>query len=111
VGTPARFDPLDVTKEESLAAVGVGKLEVLEFRDALAVAGQGEGRLACNQVLYHLQERAFEHAVLPWCREAWCRGHGVRSLIRYHDCLHDNFSSVICLFAGYVSAIKGPLDI
>ena len=60
MGTPARFDPLDVTKEESLAAVGVGKLEVLEFRDALAVAGQGEGRLACNQVLYHLQQRAIE---------------------------------------------------
>jgi aryl-alcohol dehydrogenase-like predicted oxidoreductase len=73
VGTPARFDPLDVTKEESLAAVGVGKLEVLEFRDALAVAGQGEGRLACNQVLYHLQQRAIEHAVLPW----WPERHGV----------------------------------
>jgi diketogulonate reductase-like aldo/keto reductase len=22
----------------------------------------------CNQVLYHLQERAIEHAVLPWCQ-------------------------------------------
>jgi diketogulonate reductase-like aldo/keto reductase len=22
---------------------------------------------ACNQVLYHLQERAIEHAVIPWC--------------------------------------------
>jgi hypothetical protein len=29
-----------------------------------------------------------------------------RSLIRYYDCLHDNFSSVIYLFAGYVPAIK-----
>ncbi len=27
----------------------------------------GGGRIACNQVLYHLQERAIEHAVLPWC--------------------------------------------
>jgi diketogulonate reductase-like aldo/keto reductase len=27
----------------------------------------GPGRIACNQVLYHLQERAIEHAVLPWC--------------------------------------------
>jgi hypothetical protein len=50
VGTSARFEPLDVTKEESLAAVGVGKFDVPEFRDALAIAGQGEGRLACNQV-------------------------------------------------------------
>ena len=28
----------------------------------------GGGRIACNQVLYHLQERAIEHAVLPWCK-------------------------------------------
>jgi diketogulonate reductase-like aldo/keto reductase len=27
----------------------------------------GRGRLACNQVLYHLKERAIEHAVIPWC--------------------------------------------
>ncbi len=25
---------------------------------------------ACNQVLYHLQERAIEHAVTPWCENA-----------------------------------------
>lgn len=25
--------------------------------------------IACNQVLYHLEERAIEHRVLPWCRE------------------------------------------
>ena len=29
----------------------------------------GEGNLACNQVLYHLQERAIEHAVIPWCEK------------------------------------------
>ena len=28
----------------------------------------GEGRMACNQVLYHLEERAIEHAVVPWCQ-------------------------------------------
>jgi diketogulonate reductase-like aldo/keto reductase len=27
----------------------------------------GNGHLACDQVLYHLQERAIEHAVMPWC--------------------------------------------
>lgn len=31
------------------------------------MAGGGEGRIACNQVLYHLEERAIEHAVQPWC--------------------------------------------
>jgi diketogulonate reductase-like aldo/keto reductase len=35
--------------------------------EAIWQAG-GEGHLACNQVLYHLKERAIEHAVLPWCR-------------------------------------------
>ena len=23
--------------------------------------------MTCNQVLYHLKERAIEHAVIPWC--------------------------------------------
>jgi diketogulonate reductase-like aldo/keto reductase len=23
----------------------------------------------CDQVLYHLRERAIEHAVLPWCEQ------------------------------------------
>ena len=32
----------------------------------------GSGKIACNQVLYHLQERAIEHAVIPWCEK-----HGV----------------------------------
>ena len=32
----------------------------------------GENRLICNQVLYHLSERAIEHAVIPWCEK-----HGV----------------------------------
>ena len=27
----------------------------------------GAGHPACNQVLYHLNERAIEHAVIPWC--------------------------------------------
>jgi diketogulonate reductase-like aldo/keto reductase len=27
----------------------------------------GERALACNQVLYHLNQRAIEHTVLPWC--------------------------------------------
>jgi diketogulonate reductase-like aldo/keto reductase len=27
----------------------------------------GPGQLACNQVLYHLRERAIEQAVVPWC--------------------------------------------
>jgi Aldo/keto reductase family len=29
----------------------------------------GESSIVCDQVLYHLQERAIEHAVLPWCEQ------------------------------------------
>ena len=45
----------------------------------------GEGRLACNQVLYHLKERAIEHAVIPWCQE-----HGVAA-VAYSPLGHDSF--------------------
>ena len=44
---------------------GVSNFDVDDLDQALAIAG--EGRIACNQVLYHLAERAIEHAVLPWC--------------------------------------------
>jgi diketogulonate reductase-like aldo/keto reductase len=36
--------------------------------DLEEIAGiAGAGLPVCNQVLYHVQERAIEHAVLPWC--------------------------------------------
>lgn len=46
---------------------GVSNFDVSDL-DAAWKAG-GEGRIACNQVLYNLGERAIEHAVLPWCEE------------------------------------------
>lgn len=65
--------PLDETIDAFEALVQAGKIrrwglsnfDVHELEEALAIAG--EGRIACNQVLYHLQERAIEHAVVPWC--------------------------------------------
>jgi diketogulonate reductase-like aldo/keto reductase len=44
---------------------GVSNFDAGEVDEAVGVAGPD--RLACNQVLYHLQERAIEHAVLPTC--------------------------------------------
>jgi diketogulonate reductase-like aldo/keto reductase len=44
---------------------GVSNFDTPDLEEALAIAGPG--RIACNQVLYHLQERAIEHAVIPWC--------------------------------------------
>jgi diketogulonate reductase-like aldo/keto reductase len=45
---------------------GVSNFDVPDLEEALAIVGPG--RITCNQVLYHLEERAIEHGVLPWCR-------------------------------------------
>ncbi|HEX5720368.1 MAG TPA: aldo/keto reductase [Thermoanaerobaculia bacterium] len=46
---------------------GVSNFDEEWLSDALEIAG--EGKVVCNQVLYHLQERAIEHAVIPFCEE------------------------------------------
>lgn len=46
---------------------GVSNFDVEDLDEALEIAGPGQ--IACNQVLYHLEERAIEHAVLPWCEK------------------------------------------
>jgi diketogulonate reductase-like aldo/keto reductase len=46
---------------------GVSNFDVGDLEEALAIAG--ERRIACNQVLYHLQQRAVEYDVIPWCEE------------------------------------------
>jgi diketogulonate reductase-like aldo/keto reductase len=43
---------------------GVSNFDVPDLEAAWLHAG--ENGLVCNQVLYHLRERAIEHAVLPW---------------------------------------------
>ncbi|MHC1999679.1 aldo/keto reductase [Methylobacterium sp. CM6241] len=70
-------------RQGKLLSWGVSNFDVSDLDDALAVAG--EGRIACNQVLYHLGERAIEHAVLPWCE-----AHGV-ALVAYSPFGHDDF--------------------
>ena len=46
---------------------GLSNFDVPDLEKALKIAG--DGRIACNQVLYHLRERAIEHAVIPWCEK------------------------------------------
>lgn len=48
-----------------IKAWGVSNFDVSDLEDA--VKAVGPGKIACNQVLYHLEERAIEHSVLPWC--------------------------------------------
>lgn len=61
---------------------GVSNCDVDDLDEAWRIAGGG---LACNQVLYHLQERAIEHAVIPWCEQ-----HGV-AVVGYSPFGHDRF--------------------
>ena len=44
---------------------GVSNFDVEDLDAALRIAGPRA--IACNQVVYHLKERAIEHAVIPWC--------------------------------------------
>ena len=64
---------------------GVSNFDTDDLGELLAVAGKG--KIACNQVLYHLRERAIEHAVIPWCEQ-----HGV-AVVAYSPFGHDEFPS------------------
>jgi diketogulonate reductase-like aldo/keto reductase len=66
-----------------ILSCGVSNFDVADLDEAEAAAGKGE--IACNQVLYHLQERAIEHAVLPWCA-----AHDV-AIVGYSPFGHDDF--------------------
>jgi diketogulonate reductase-like aldo/keto reductase len=48
--------------------IGVSNLEAAEMKAAQAALRRE--RLACNQVLYHLRDRAIERALLPHCERA-----------------------------------------
>jgi|SRR5262245_1457645 len=63
--TFAAFEQLQVAGK--ILSWGVSNFDVSDLEEALKIAG--EGGLVCNQVLYHLQERAIEHAALPWCED------------------------------------------
>jgi diketogulonate reductase-like aldo/keto reductase len=52
-------------QEGKILSWGVSNFDVADLEEAEKIAGPG--KMACNQVLYHLEERAIEHAVLPWC--------------------------------------------
>jgi diketogulonate reductase-like aldo/keto reductase len=49
---------------------GVSNFDVDDLARLAAVTDPGE--VVCNQVLYHLEQRAIEHRVMPWCLD-----HGV----------------------------------
>jgi diketogulonate reductase-like aldo/keto reductase len=62
--TIAEFERL--VQQGKILSWGVSNFDVDDLDEVTSIAGAGHP--ACNQVLYHLEERAIEHAVLPWCR-------------------------------------------
>jgi len=79
--TVAAFDELIAAGK--IRSWGVSNFDADDLNELLAVAGKG--RIACNQVLYHLQERAIEHAVIPRCEQ-----HGI-TVVAYSPFGHDDF--------------------
>jgi diketogulonate reductase-like aldo/keto reductase len=79
--TVAAFDELIAAGK--IRSWGVSNFDTDDLDELLDVAG--EGKVACNQVLYHLQERAIEHAVIPWCDR-----HGV-AVVAYSPFGHNDF--------------------
>ncbi len=77
----AAFEQL--AREGKILSWGVSNFDVPDLEAAVKIAGAG--RLACNQVLYHLEERAIEHAVGPWCQ-----AHDV-AVVAYSPFGHDHF--------------------
>ena len=62
-GTIDAFEAL--VRDGKIRSFGVSNFDEDELEEALELAGPG--KIACNQVLYHLGERGIEHAVVPWC--------------------------------------------
>lgn len=71
----AGYYPLDDTLEAfielkqqgKILSWGVSNFDVPDLKEAHRLS-RNSGPV-CDQVLYHLQERAVEHAVIPWCEK------------------------------------------
>ena len=52
-----------LVRDGKIRSYGVSNFDVHGMEEAARLSK----RVACNQVLYHLQERTIEHALIPWC--------------------------------------------
>jgi diketogulonate reductase-like aldo/keto reductase len=70
-------------KAGAILSWGVSNFDENDLEEAWLEGGRGH--MVCNQVLYHLKERAIEHAVIPWCQK-----HGV-AVVAYAPYGHGDF--------------------
>ena len=81
--TVAAFEELESAGK--IRSWGVSNFDADDLDELLQISG--EGSIACNQVLYHLKERAIEHAVIPWCER------NKVAVVAYSPFGHDDFPS------------------
>jgi diketogulonate reductase-like aldo/keto reductase len=81
--TVAAFDEL--VRSGKILSWGVSNFDADDLDETRKVAGLG--KIACNQVLYHLHERAIEHRVIPSCE-----AHGV-AVVAYSPFGHNDFAN------------------
>jgi diketogulonate reductase-like aldo/keto reductase len=81
--TVAAFE--DLKAAGKIASWGVSNFDADDLAALSKAAPRGAS--ACNQVLYHLQERAIEHRVIPWCEK-----NGV-AVVAYSPFGHNDFPS------------------
>jgi diketogulonate reductase-like aldo/keto reductase len=79
--TFAAFEELK--NEGKILSYGVSNFDAGDLEEAVAIAGRN--KIACNQVLYHLEQRAIEHEVIPFCEK-----HGI-AVVAYSPFGHDGF--------------------
>jgi diketogulonate reductase-like aldo/keto reductase len=73
----------DLQREGKILSYGVSNFDTDDLQEALVVTGKG--KIVCNQVLYHLQQRAIEHEVIPYCEK-----NGI-AVVAYSPFGQDNF--------------------
>jgi diketogulonate reductase-like aldo/keto reductase len=76
----------DLRREGKILSYGVSNFDADDLQEALAVTGKG--KIVCNQVLYHLQQRAIEHEVIPCCEK-----NGI-AVVAYSPFGHDGFPAL-----------------
>lgn len=101
--TIAAFEKLK--HDGKILSWGVSNFAVSDLEEAAGIIELGEDRLVCNQVLYHLQERAIEHEVLPWCEK-----HKV-AVVAYSPFGHGNFPGLDTTQGRVLQSIAAARDL
>ncbi len=76
----------ELKREGKILSYGVSNFDADDLQEALDVTGPS--KLACNQVLYHLEQRAIEHQVIPFCEK------NNIAVVAYSPFGHDSFPPV-----------------